>query len=117
MDFSDNAEVLGLVESRMGIIAVLNEECVRPRGGDLSFVSKVIISCLVFLRIFDCCKTDSFGLQRTARGARRKTRLTSKKEQNRRTNFTNSATATTSNTTPTITIMIMIVSLLMHVVR
>ena len=41
VDFSDNAEVLGLVESRMGIIAVLNEECVRPRGGDLSFVSKV----------------------------------------------------------------------------
>lgn len=41
MDFSDNAEVLGLIESRMGIIAVLNEECVRPRGGDLSFVNKV----------------------------------------------------------------------------
>ncbi|CAM9345683.1 unnamed protein product [Pylaiella littoralis] len=41
VDFSDNAEVLGLVESRMGIIAVLNEECVRPRGGDLSFVSKL----------------------------------------------------------------------------
>lgn len=41
VDFSDNAEVLGLVESRMGVIAVLNEECVRPRGGDLSFVSKV----------------------------------------------------------------------------
>lgn len=30
-----------MVESRMGVIAVLNEECVRPRGGDLSFVSKV----------------------------------------------------------------------------
>lgn len=41
VEFSDNAEVLGLVESRMGIIAVLNEECVRPRGGDLSFVNKV----------------------------------------------------------------------------
>ncbi|CAM9964593.1 unnamed protein product [Scytosiphon promiscuus] len=41
VDFSDNAEVLGLVESRMGVIAVLNEECVRPRGGDLSFVSKL----------------------------------------------------------------------------
>lgn len=41
MDFSDNAEVLGLVESRMGIIDVLNEECVRPRGGDLTLVSKV----------------------------------------------------------------------------
>ncbi|CAM9893048.1 unnamed protein product [Ascophyllum nodosum] len=41
VDFSDNAEVLGLVESRMGIIAVLNEECVRPRGSDVSFVSKL----------------------------------------------------------------------------
>ncbi|CAN0505751.1 unnamed protein product, partial [Laminaria digitata] len=41
VDFSDNADVLALVESRMGVIAVLNEECVRPRGGDRSFVSKV----------------------------------------------------------------------------
>lgn len=41
VDFSDNAEVLGLVESRMGVIAVLNEECVRPKGSDVSFVSKV----------------------------------------------------------------------------
>jgi len=39
--FSDNVEVLKLVEGRMGIIAVLNEECVRPRGNDISFVSKV----------------------------------------------------------------------------
>lgn len=39
--FSDNSDVLNLVEGRMGIIAVLNEECVRPRGNDVAFVSKV----------------------------------------------------------------------------
>jgi len=41
IQFEDNAGVLDLVEGRMGIIAVLNEECVRPRGNDISFVSKV----------------------------------------------------------------------------
>ena len=56
VDFSDNADVLALVESRMGIIAVLNEECVRPRGGDRSFVSKVIrVSFfVVFISMFRC---------------------------------------------------------------
>eukprot|EP00592_Proboscia_alata_P008371 CAMPEP_0194358204 /NCGR_PEP_ID=MMETSP0174-20130528/5497_1 /TAXON_ID=216777 /ORGANISM="Proboscia alata, Strain PI-D3" /LENGTH=1339 /DNA_ID=CAMNT_0039128457 /DNA_START=62 /DNA_END=4081 /DNA_ORIENTATION=+ len=39
--FSDNAHVLSLVEGRMGIISVLNEECVRPKGNDVSFVSKI----------------------------------------------------------------------------
>jgi len=32
--------VLQLVEGRMGLISVLNEECVRPRGNDISFVNK-----------------------------------------------------------------------------
>ena len=41
ISFSDNAEVLRLIEGRMGLIAVLNEECVRPNGNDTSFVSKV----------------------------------------------------------------------------
>ena len=31
----------------MGIIAVLNEECIRPRRGDLSFVSKVLVAFIV----------------------------------------------------------------------
>jgi myosin heavy subunit len=35
--FEDNAAVLQLVEGRMGLISVLNEECVRPRGNDISF--------------------------------------------------------------------------------
>lgn len=39
--YADNADVLTLVEGRMGLIAVLNEECVRPKGNDIAFVSKV----------------------------------------------------------------------------
>jgi myosin-5 len=39
--FEDNAAVLKLVEGRMGLISVLNEECVRPRGNDVSFVIKL----------------------------------------------------------------------------
>mmetsp|Transcript_37818 Transcript_37818/g.55694 ORF Transcript_37818/g.55694 Transcript_37818/m.55694 type:complete len:1372 (+) Transcript_37818:176-4291(+) len=39
--FEDNLTVLNLIEGRMGLISVLNEECVRPRGNDSSFVAKV----------------------------------------------------------------------------
>jgi myosin-5 len=38
--YDDNADVLDLVEGRMGLIAFLNEECVRPGGSDKAFVSK-----------------------------------------------------------------------------
>ena len=41
IQYEDNADVLNLVEGRMGLIAVLNEECVRPKGSDAAFVSKV----------------------------------------------------------------------------
>ena len=41
MTFSDNADVLDLVEGRMGLISVLNEECIRPKGNDVAFVAKV----------------------------------------------------------------------------
>uniref|UniRef100_A0A7S1BM52 Myosin motor domain-containing protein n=1 Tax=Corethron hystrix TaxID=216773 RepID=A0A7S1BM52_9STRA len=41
IEFGDNTSVLKLIEGRMGLIAVLNEECVRPKGNDSSFVSKV----------------------------------------------------------------------------
>mmetsp|Transcript_24855 Transcript_24855/g.71869 ORF Transcript_24855/g.71869 Transcript_24855/m.71869 type:complete len:1419 (-) Transcript_24855:699-4955(-) len=41
LEYQDNADVLGLIEGRMGVIAVLNEECVRPNGNDTSFVSKI----------------------------------------------------------------------------
>lgn len=39
--YSDNADVLKLIEGRMGLISVLNEECVRPKGNDMAFVTKV----------------------------------------------------------------------------
>lgn len=39
--YDDNMDVLNLVEGRMGLIAVLNEECVRPKGSDTAFVSKI----------------------------------------------------------------------------
>ena len=41
VSFSDNSNVLSLIEGRMGLISVLNEECVRPKGNDVAFVTKV----------------------------------------------------------------------------
>jgi myosin V len=38
--YDDNTDVLDLVEGRMGLIAFLNEECVRPGGSDKGFVMK-----------------------------------------------------------------------------
>lgn len=42
-DFSliDNSDVIELLEGRLGLINQLNEECVRPNGGDESFVYKL----------------------------------------------------------------------------
>ena len=39
--FTNNAMVLNLIEGKIGIISALNEECIRPKGNDLSFVSKL----------------------------------------------------------------------------
>ncbi|KAJ0406756.1 hypothetical protein ATCC90586_009405 [Pythium insidiosum] len=39
--YADNADVLALIEGRMGILALLNEEIVRPKGSDESFVGKL----------------------------------------------------------------------------
>jgi hypothetical protein len=41
IDFKDNSPVLELIEGRMGIITVLNEECMLPKGGDTTFTSKL----------------------------------------------------------------------------
>lgn len=38
--YDDNTDALDLVEGRMGLIAFLNEECVRPKGSDKTFVYK-----------------------------------------------------------------------------
>ncbi|CAB9497390.1 Unconventional myosin [Seminavis robusta] len=50
--FDDNTDVLDLVESRTGLCALLNEECVRPKGSGEGFVNKVLAAhkkspCLV----------------------------------------------------------------------
>ena len=39
--YDDNSSVLTLIEGRMGAISILNEECVRPKGSDEAFVSKM----------------------------------------------------------------------------
>eukprot|EP00929_Paragymnodinium_shiwhaense_P025618 TRINITY_DN15447_c0_g1_i1.p1 TRINITY_DN15447_c0_g1~~TRINITY_DN15447_c0_g1_i1.p1 ORF type:complete len:1423 (-),score=349.76 TRINITY_DN15447_c0_g1_i1:57-4325(-) len=41
IEFKDNAPVLALIESKMGICAMLNEEGVRPKGSDENFVAKL----------------------------------------------------------------------------
>jgi myosin heavy subunit len=40
--YDDNSHVVELIESRMGLLAMLNEECVRPQGSDREFVYKAI---------------------------------------------------------------------------
>jgi myosin-5 len=45
--YDDNTEVLDLIQNRTGLLAMLNEECIRPNGSDYGFVNKVRISRLV----------------------------------------------------------------------
>jgi myosin-5 len=40
--YDDNTDVLDLIESRSGLLAMLNEECVRPKGNDFDFVQKAL---------------------------------------------------------------------------
>lgn len=56
VSFVDNADVLNLIEGRMGLISVLNEECFRPKGSDTAFVSKVY----AMNRDSDCLIHDNF---------------------------------------------------------
>lgn len=42
ISFQDNQDILDLFEGRMGLISLLNEECIRPKGSDASYASKVI---------------------------------------------------------------------------
>jgi len=39
--YDDNQDVLNLIEGKMGLINLLNEECLRPRGNDADFVNKL----------------------------------------------------------------------------
>ena len=40
--YDDNTDVLDLIEGRTGLLAMLNEECVRPGGSDFNFVQKAL---------------------------------------------------------------------------
>jgi myosin-5 len=40
--YDDNTDVLDLIEGKTGLLAMLNEECVRPKGDDQAFVTKAI---------------------------------------------------------------------------
>ncbi len=40
--YDDNSDVLDLIEGKFGLIKQLNEECVRPKGNDQTFVHKAI---------------------------------------------------------------------------
>jgi myosin V len=40
--YDDNTDVLDLIEGKTGLLAMLNEECVRPKGTDMAFVQKAI---------------------------------------------------------------------------
>lgn len=41
ISYVDNQDVLDIIESKMGIISLLNEELMRPKGNDESFVGKI----------------------------------------------------------------------------
>ena len=41
VDFKDNADVLRLIEGRMGLMSLLNEECILPRGNDMNWCAKI----------------------------------------------------------------------------
>ena len=40
--YKDNADVLDLLEGRLGVMALLNEECLIPRGNDGNFLTKMV---------------------------------------------------------------------------
>nr|ACS35537.1 myosin A [Phaeodactylum tricornutum] len=44
IQYDDNTDVLDLIEGRSGLLAMLNEECVRPKGNDQDFVQKALVS-------------------------------------------------------------------------
>ncbi|DBA00581.1 TPA: hypothetical protein N0F65_007710 [Lagenidium giganteum] len=41
IEFADNVNVLSLIEGRFGVLSLLNEECMRPKGSDAAFANKL----------------------------------------------------------------------------
>jgi len=54
--YDDNTDVLDLIEGKAGLLSMLNEECVRPKGSDEAFVQKALAAnkkspCLIQSRM------------------------------------------------------------------
>jgi len=54
--YDDNTDVLDLIEGKAGLLSMLNEECVRPKGSDQAFVQKIFAAnkkspCLIESRM------------------------------------------------------------------
>ena len=54
--YDDNTDVLDLIEGKAGLLSMLNEECVRPKGSDEAFVQKAFAAnkkspCLIVSRM------------------------------------------------------------------
>ena len=65
--YDDNTDVLDLIEGKAGLLAMLNEECVRPKGTDESFVTKSLAAnkkspCLIASKMNRC----EFGIHHYA---------------------------------------------------
>lgn len=42
IQYDDNSDVLDLIQNKAGLLAMLNEECIRPNGSDSGFVNKAL---------------------------------------------------------------------------
>lgn len=64
---NDNSDVLALIEGPTGLLNLLNEECIRPKGNDFAFVQKAIKTCRTSASLI-VHKTDrlSFGIKHYA---------------------------------------------------
>jgi len=73
IDREDNEMVLKTLEGKMGLVPLLNEECIRPRGNDAGFVNKIyanhstvrLNAPLVFKKKYNLVATQ-FGIRHFA---------------------------------------------------
>jgi len=65
--YDDNTPVVDLIEAHGGLLSILNDECLRPKGNDAAFVSKSLSQLKKNLCLFPN-RTDrlSFGVQHYA---------------------------------------------------
>lgn len=45
IEFYDNQPCIDLIEERLGVLALLDEECRVPQGSDAGFVAKLHTNC------------------------------------------------------------------------